>query len=1004
MSGKKKAVVFVATALAASAIMWPSYKDAQAAQQVDVTVTTDQASYKASDSIRTGIHIQNNVDQDLYRVTVRGTNPENYTSSAADPQDKAAFKYVIDTIPALESEDAEIVFKPTAARDSGNAKREENTKVKDLGRDGKKATANQTKTKAPKTGDMTSLMVYILLSLAAGVGGVGIYVLLSKKDRHITKKGMSLALAVCMIGGLIAPSMKAKAAEAETKEPEGVHAEKVVQIDGKDVKLTVDVTYFNKKYVTETPEKGSKLSLQGYQKVWGDEFDGDTLNRDDWNVELHPKGWVNAEWQEYVDDNKTLQVSDGKLHIKPVKEVDAEGNEKYTSARVSTQNKKTFTYGVYECRAKVPTGMGYLPAFWLMANDESTYGQWPSCGEIDAMEVMGQEPDKLYGTLHYGTPHKQSQGTYVTSDDEKNFAEAYHVFDVEWLPGRINWYVDGKLYHTENDWYSSRDEEHQLTYPAPFDQPYYIILNLAIGGSWVGNPDQTTTYADQSYDIDYVRVYQKDAYDENVDRPDPKPVVSNEADAEGNYIHNKNFVGEDFTDETDWRFGTQKGGQGTITSVADGAYITTDQAGTESYAVQLLQRNVPLDKGGHYTFSFDAKADQNRKMVVDIEGPNNNWTRYFGDKTIELTTEKKHYTYDFVMNSKSDPDTSVEFNFGALGSTHGVTLSNVKLIKTAQEDLSNNNHSVLSDGNYVYNGGFDQGNNRLGNWTKVGTKVSVSSEAKNVHRLVLKTKDSGVRQDKLSLSQGKKGNLTYEIQGPSGATVTVKAYGQTYVETLDGSNQSFSHQFTAPALTDENGQAVNTIEIISNSDETVYVDNVKLMEDAMIKNGSFDDGTTGFSTWHADDAGANVAVDNLKEGNNNALEYTIWDTGIHDWSIQLAQGDLNIQKGHTYCFSMRVRSDRAISTHYEIRNDGNLEGPGKNNWDNYAWQPLDLKGDNQWQPISCSFTMDKETNPIAQFYIPLGAKDGDAANRIQLPEAQAYHIDFDDIALVDVTE
>ena len=90
MSGKKKAVVFVATALAASAIMWPSYKDAQAAQQVDVTVTTDQASYKASDSIRTGIHIQNNVDQDLYRVTVRGTNPENYTSSAADPQDKAA--------------------------------------------------------------------------------------------------------------------------------------------------------------------------------------------------------------------------------------------------------------------------------------------------------------------------------------------------------------------------------------------------------------------------------------------------------------------------------------------------------------------------------------------------------------------------------------------------------------------------------------------------------------------------------------------------------------------------------------------------------------------------------------------------------------------------------------------------------------------------------------------------------------------------------------------------
>lgn len=175
--------------------------------------------------------------------------------------------------------------------------------------------------------------------------------------------------------------------------------------------------------------------------MWSDEFNGDSLNRADWNVETHEKGWVNNELQEYVDSAENIQVKDGKLIINPVKKVtDGDtGSTKeaasYTSGRVSTQNKQTFIYGRFECRAKVPKGQGYLPAFWLMANDENVYGQWPRCGEIDCMEVMGQETNKTYGTIHYGNPHSQSQGTYTITDGA-DFSDDFHIFTCDWEPGK----------------------------------------------------------------------------------------------------------------------------------------------------------------------------------------------------------------------------------------------------------------------------------------------------------------------------------------------------------------------------------------------------------------------------------------------------------------------------------------------------------------------------------------------------------------------------------------
>ena len=229
----------------------------------------------------------------------------------------------------------------------------------------------------------------------------------------------------------------------------------------------------------ENPSKRTEAELlkEGYQLKWQDNFDGDTLNRADWNVELHKKGWVNEEWQAYVDSDKNIQVKDGKLLIKPVETVNEDGTKSYTSGRINTQGKHDFKYGYFECRAKVPTGKGYLPAFWMMPTDENLYGQWPKCGEIDIMEVMGQETNKAYGTIHYGEPHDQSQGTY-TVDAKDNFADQYHTYACDWEPGKITWYIDGVKYHEESDWFSAKSGQGEVTYPAPFDQPFYMILNL----------------------------------------------------------------------------------------------------------------------------------------------------------------------------------------------------------------------------------------------------------------------------------------------------------------------------------------------------------------------------------------------------------------------------------------------------------------------------------------------------------------------------------------------
>ena len=412
-------------------------------------------------------------------------------------------------------------------------------------------------------------------------------------------------------------------------------------------------------------------SYEGYELLWNDEFDGTEVNTDIWNYELHEPGWVNQELQEYTDSKDNVYLEDGNLIIKAIKTTDDTGSTSYTSGRMTTQNKQDFLYGKVVIRAKVPEGQGLWPALWMMPTDENLYGQWPKCGEIDIMEVLGHQVNTAYGTVHCGEPYKQQQGSVVL--DEGTFASDYHEFSVEWEPGEMRFYIDGILYHTVNDWFTAVEGEAEKPYPAPFNQNFYLILNMAVGGTWPGNPDETTNFDNAELAVDYVRVYQKPEYDTNVTKPvkEVRTLAAGES-----YLANGDFS-ESMDTSDAWTFLLAQNGAGSA-EIKDGMMvISTQDDGDVDYSVQLVQGNLPLEKGGNYQVSFEAKASDARDMIVCVSAPDNGWIRYLADTKVSLTTDWQTYSYNFVMEGSNDPNGRFEFNMGNQNSIGEINIKNV---------------------------------------------------------------------------------------------------------------------------------------------------------------------------------------------------------------------------------------------------------------------------------------------------------------------------------------
>lgn len=249
------------------------------------------------------------------------------------------------------------------------------------------------------------------------------------------------------------------------------------------------------------PETGyvSADTYDGMTLVWSDEFDGDELDASNWTHEIGTgnNGWGNAEAQYYRAENTYL--TEGICVIEAREE--NFGGQNYTSSRMVTMGKQEFTHGRIDIRAALPEGQGIWPALWMLGANFPTDG-WPHCGEIDIMELLGHENDRVYGTWHYDNVdgNHQFNGGNTKLQGEDNFTDSFHVFSIIWEQNSIKWLVDDQQY------YHSTFEDINCT-DCPFNEPFFFIMNVAVGGDWPGYPDDSTNFPQRMF-VDYVRVFQ----------------------------------------------------------------------------------------------------------------------------------------------------------------------------------------------------------------------------------------------------------------------------------------------------------------------------------------------------------------------------------------------------------------------------------------------------------------------------------------------------------------
>lgn len=242
-----------------------------------------------------------------------------------------------------------------------------------------------------------------------------------------------------------------------------------------------------------------------WRLVWSDEFKGDTINQGNWNHQVLPAGQFNEEWQRYTDSSQNAYIENNCLVIKAIHETDSHGLDQYTSARLNTAGKQSWKYGKIEARIKLPQGKGIWPAFWMLgANIDENGGDtpWPFCGEIDILELYGTNSDAVIeANLHYADKSGEHamMGAESYELEDGIFADDFHVFGIEWDEDKISWIVNDTVFASTSITDKERSE---------FHNKHFILLNLAVGGTYAGRPDASTLFPQKMY-VDWVRVYEK---------------------------------------------------------------------------------------------------------------------------------------------------------------------------------------------------------------------------------------------------------------------------------------------------------------------------------------------------------------------------------------------------------------------------------------------------------------------------------------------------------------
>lgn len=248
----------------------------------------------------------------------------------------------------------------------------------------------------------------------------------------------------------------------------------------------------------------SPESYDGYDLVWRDEFSGDVLNTADWNFEIgdgcpNNCGWGNNELEYYREENTS--IVNGHLVITAKKQ--SFGGHDYTSSRLTTKGKQQFKFGRIDIRAALPSGKGVWPALWMLGSNIDATG-WPACGEIDIMELTGDVPNRVVGTLHYGSNVAQHQYNSFSrfADNGDSYQEKFHVYSIVWENNKIEFLVDDVVFATQ----TPADMKNGQLYP--FNKHFFFVMNVAVGGNWPGFPDTSTRFP-QYLIVDYIRVFQK---------------------------------------------------------------------------------------------------------------------------------------------------------------------------------------------------------------------------------------------------------------------------------------------------------------------------------------------------------------------------------------------------------------------------------------------------------------------------------------------------------------
>lgn len=747
--------------------------------------------------------------------------------------------------------------------------------------------------------------------------------------------------------------------------------------------------------------------------VWSDEFSGKEIDRRKWTFDIGnwivdengngiTSGWGNNEKEYYTDSNENAFIEDGKLVIKAKKEqvTDQFGTYDYTSAKLKTKGLFSKKYGRYEIKAKLPVGKGLWPAIWMLP-EEDKYGTWAASGEIDIVEAWGSRPNTVAGTIHYGEGWPNNKYTGKEFEfPEKSGIDRWHTYALEWEPGELRWYVDGELYQTQNKWYSKgKDNAANFSYPAPFDQEFYLVMNLAVGGWFDGEVDEATKFPSKML-VDYVRVYDLKDRDyrepvEPVSGPVELPADAKQPLEDGNFVYDQDYQKPiKVVDQSDieldplyWNFVKLPdfGGAGNVTlEDIDGIkYAKTEitNPGSQLYSLQMIQ-NISLANGGKYKVSFDAKSTAPRNIMVKTgAGESRGWVKYSNEESFKLTSELQTYEFTFDMLNETDIASRLEFNLGGNG-TAPVWIGNVRVEDITGTPVDENAaKQPLPNGNHVYNGTFDQGGmDRMMFWNFSVEKeaaIASASVSENTRELHVDIEDGGnhpeavlLDQKGLSLLKGNDYKVSFKARADEARTIQVSVLSKdgsinySDVQTFELSDTMEEKTFDFKMLEDLSDSEAQIVFNFGNGDADVYLDDVIILKTSNkpdygnidlypLKNGDFNDGLNAWSNYVHFDAAAQISVE------NGEAKAAITNEGSEPWSVLLEQGNLDLAKDVVYELSFKARSTKARDAEITVENA---------QYSRYLSKKVDLT--EEMQTYSFEFAMPQDD--LAAFKMLLG--------------------------------